>query len=67
MRGMRETVQTVINQVAELVGGYVPNLLGALGILVVGWLVALIVGRIVPWCPQANHARQSAGQVDGWW
>ena len=47
MRGMRETVQTVINQVAELVGGYVPNLLGALGILVVGWLVALIVGRIV--------------------
>ena len=47
MRGMRETMQTVINQVAELVGGYVPNLLGAMGILVVGWLVALIVGRIV--------------------
>lgn len=44
---MTERVQNAIYRVAELVGSYVPNLLGALGILVVGWLVALIVGAIV--------------------
>jgi hypothetical protein len=30
-------------QIAQLVGGYVPNLVGALAILLVGWLVALLI------------------------
>jgi hypothetical protein len=32
---------------AQLVGGYIPNLIAALAILIVGWLVALIVSAIV--------------------
>ena len=48
---MNETLQNmfrnVTDQVSQLVGGYLPNLLGALGILIIGWLVALVVARVV--------------------
>ena len=48
---MNETLQSmfrnVTDQVSQLVGGYLPNLLGALGILVVGWLVALVAAVVV--------------------
>jgi hypothetical protein len=48
---MNETLQSmfrnVTDQVSQLVGGYLPNLLGALGILVVGWLVALVAAAVV--------------------
>ena len=44
---MPSVVQRMIDQATALVGGYVPNLLGALAILVVGWLVALVVGALV--------------------
>ena len=48
---MNETLQSmfrnVTDQVSQLVGGYVPNLLGALGILVIGWLVAVVVAAVV--------------------
>ena len=48
---MNETLQTmfrnVTDQVSQLVGGYLPNLLGALAILVIGWLVALVVAAVV--------------------
>ena len=48
---MNETLQTmfrnVTDQVSQLVGGYLPNLLGALGILVIGWFVALVVAAVV--------------------
>ena len=48
---MNETLQNmfrnVTDQVSQLVGGYLPNLLGALAILVVGWLVALVVAAVV--------------------
>ena len=48
---MNETLQNmfrnVTDQVSQLVGGYLPNLLGALGIVVIGWLVALVVARVV--------------------
>jgi hypothetical protein len=40
-------MQTALEQITLLVSGYVPNLLGALVILVVGWVVALIVSVIV--------------------
>jgi hypothetical protein len=39
--------QVFLEQMAQLVGGYVPNLIAALAILVVGWLVALIISAIV--------------------
>ena len=48
---MNETLQTafrnVTDQVSQLVGGYVPNLLGALAILVIGWFAALVVAAVV--------------------
>ena len=48
---MNETLQNmpsnVTDQVSQLVGGYLPNLLGALAILAIGWLVALVVAAVV--------------------
>lgn len=38
-------METVAEQFTVLVGSYIPHLAGALGILVVGWLVALVVSR----------------------
>jgi len=39
--------QVFLEQMAQLVGGYIPNLIAALAILVIGWLVALILSAIV--------------------
>ncbi|MCK5795519.1 MAG: hypothetical protein KAH12_12470, partial [Anaerolineales bacterium] len=36
-------MQEALNQILQTVGAYVPNLVGALLILIVGWLIALIV------------------------
>ena len=44
---MPEMLQGIWNQTVGLVGGYVPNLIGALAILIVGWIVALILAAIV--------------------
>ena len=48
---MNETLQNmfrnVTDQVSQLVGGYLPSLLGALAILLIGWLVALVVAAVV--------------------
>ena len=44
---MPNVIQGMVDQATQLVGGYLPNLLGALAILVIGWLVALIVGALV--------------------
>ena len=48
---MNETLQNMLSnvtdQVSQLVGGYLPNLLGALAILAIGWLVALVVAAVV--------------------
>jgi small-conductance mechanosensitive channel len=38
-----EALQVFWQQIAQLVGGYVPNLVGALAILLFGWLVALAI------------------------
>jgi hypothetical protein len=40
-------MQVVLNRITELVGGYIPQLAGALAILIIGWLVALVVSAIV--------------------
>jgi hypothetical protein len=42
-----QAFQVFLEQMAQLVGGYIPNLIAALAILVVGWLVALIISAIV--------------------
>ncbi len=40
-------MEGIYTQITELVGSYLPNLLGAIVILVVGWIAALIISRIV--------------------
>ena len=40
-------MEELYHQVVNLIGAYVPNLLGALAILVVGWLIAWLVSAIV--------------------
>ncbi|HET8564572.1 MAG TPA: mechanosensitive ion channel [Candidatus Binatia bacterium] len=40
-------MDAVLNRISESVGGYVPNLVGALAILVLGWLVARIIAAVV--------------------
>lgn len=40
-------MQEVLTKLYETVGAYVPNLIGALAILVVGWIVALVVSAVV--------------------
>jgi len=39
-------MQEFFQQIIQTVGAYVPNLLGALAILILGWLVALIVAAL---------------------
>ena len=41
-------MQVILTQTTQLVGSYIPNLGGALAILIIGWLVAVIVSAIVP-------------------
>lgn len=40
-------MQVVLNQIIQLIGGYIPSLIGAVAILVIGWLVALVISAIV--------------------
>ncbi len=43
----QETWDRVSTQITELVGGYIPNALAALAVLVIGWIVALIIAALV--------------------
>ena len=40
-------LQAFLQRIGELLGGYIPSLIGALGLLVIGWLIALIVSALV--------------------
>ena len=40
-------IQILMDQITQVVGPYIPRVAAALGILVVGWLIALIVAAIV--------------------
>lgn len=44
---MNETLQAMMEQVMELGVGYVPSVVGALGVLVLGWIVALALRAMV--------------------
>jgi len=40
-------MQVIIEQITQSVGAYIPNLVGALAILIIGWLVARVISVIV--------------------
>ncbi len=40
-------MDTTLDQISQVIATYVPNLLGALAILVVGWLVARVVAALI--------------------
>ncbi len=40
-------MQVILDQITRLVGAYIPNLVAALAILIIGWLVALILSAVV--------------------
>ena len=40
-------MESIINDITQLIGNYVPNLLGAIAILVIGWIVASIISTVV--------------------
>ncbi len=40
-------MKSIISDITQLIGNYVPNLLGAIAILVIGWIVASIISKIV--------------------
>ncbi|HYY56516.1 MAG TPA: hypothetical protein VE842_04235, partial [Pyrinomonadaceae bacterium] len=40
-------MQTIFDRVANLFGPYLPGLLGAVAILVIGWIVALLLSGLV--------------------
>ena len=42
-----EILQVFLEQIAQLAGGYVPSLVAALVVLVVGWLLALLLSALV--------------------
>ena len=44
---MEEYLNKIMAQISELVGGYIPTLLAALVVLIVGWLIAVVVSGIV--------------------
>lgn len=47
MNAINEMLQSTLNGIVQLVSTYIPNLLAALAILIVGWLVALLLAAIV--------------------
>ena len=40
-------MDATLDQIKEVVAGYIPNLLGALAILIVGWVVAWIIAALI--------------------
>jgi hypothetical protein len=40
-------LQTVLEQMTNSMGGYLPSLIGAFAILILGWIVALVISAIV--------------------
>ena len=40
-------METIRNQFTQLTGSYIPRLLGALVILVIGWLIAILISKAI--------------------
>ncbi len=56
-------MQDALSRIYETVGAYVPNLVGALAILVVGWIVALVISAVVRGVLRKTHLDE---KVAGW-
>jgi hypothetical protein len=50
-------MQNYLNQIMETISNYVPNLLAALAVLLLGWLVALIISAVVKGLIQRTTAK----------
>ena len=44
---MGDSLETIISGVSEQIGTYLPNIAAAIGVLIVGWLVAHLLARLV--------------------
>lgn len=44
---MQIDINAIVQQISELIGTYIPNLVGALAILIIGWLLALIIAAVI--------------------
>ncbi len=53
----------MIEQISSLLRGYVPQLIGALVILIVGWFIAQLVSRIAD---RAVAKSGVANRISGW-
>ena len=40
-------MQNIIDEITRLTGSYIPTLIAALAVLVLGWLIALVITAIV--------------------
>jgi len=40
-------MENIFNDITQMIGNYVPNLLGAIAILIIGWIVASIISKVV--------------------
>ena len=59
-------MQDLLNQITETISTYIPNLLGALLVLVLGWLAALIIAAIVRGIIQPTSVKTKlAGWIAG--
>jgi hypothetical protein len=56
---MLENLLNALKDVLAPVGAFLPNILGALAILVIGWIVAVIVSRMV----QSGLVRLGVGRL----
>ncbi|MFQ5847438.1 MAG: mechanosensitive ion channel [Candidatus Methylomirabilales bacterium] len=56
-------MEEILDQITQLVGAYIPNLLGALAILIVGWLVAVGVAAGIR---GGLHRTGAGSRLAGW-
>jgi Conserved TM helix len=56
-------MDTTLDQISEVIAGYIPNLLGALAILIVGWVVAWIIAALIR---SALHRTSFDNRVAAW-
>ncbi len=40
-------MSSIFNDIMSMVGSYVPNLLGAIAILIIGWIIASIISKVI--------------------
>lgn len=46
---LNEVCQSTLSEIIEPIKAYVPSLLGALAILIIGWLIAMVISNSIAW------------------